>query len=48
MVGRLGDDALAAVGLGGFAVFMCMALILGVSTGVQGMAARRKGRDGGD
>jgi putative MATE family efflux protein len=43
MVGRLGDDALAAVGLGGFAVFMCMALILGVSTGVQATAARRKG-----
>jgi len=43
MVGYLGDPALAAVGLGGFVVFMCQALILGVSTGVQSSAARRKG-----
>ena len=37
MVGTLGDAALAAVGLGGFANFMFMALILGVATGVQVM-----------
>ena len=43
MVGFLGDSALAAVGLGGFVVFMCQALILGVSTGVQSTAARKKG-----
>ncbi len=43
MVGMLGNAALAAVGLGGFAMFMCMALILGISTGVQSTAARRKG-----
>lgn len=43
MVGTLGDAALAAVGLGGFALFMCMALLLGISTGVQATAARRKG-----
>ncbi|MDJ0905286.1 MAG: MATE family efflux transporter [Woeseiaceae bacterium] len=43
MVGFLGDPALAAVGLGGFIVFMCQALILGISTGVQASAARRKG-----
>jgi len=43
MVGFLGDPALAAVGLGGFVVFMCQALILGVSTGVQTSAARRQG-----
>jgi putative MATE family efflux protein len=43
MVGFLGDPALAAVGLGGFIVFMCQALILGISTGVQSSAARRKG-----
>ena len=42
MVGFLGDAALAAVGLGGFIVFMCQALILGISTGVQSSAARRK------
>ncbi len=40
MVGFLGDSALAAVGLGGFVVFMCQALILGISTGVQSTAAR--------
>lgn len=43
MVGTLGDAALAAVGLGGFANFMFMALVLGISTGVQAQAARRKG-----
>ena len=43
MVGFLGDAALAAVGLGGFVLFMCQALILGISTGVQTTAARRKG-----
>ena len=43
MVGTLGDAALAAVGLGGFVNFMFIALILGVSTGVQVMTARRKG-----
>lgn len=48
MVGFLGDPALAAVGLGGFIVFMCQALILGISTGVQSSAARRKGEGRGD
>lgn len=43
MVGTLGNAALAAVGIGGFAAFMAQALILGVATGVQAMAARRKG-----
>lgn len=43
MVGRLGDAALAAVGLGGFANFMCIAFITGMSAGVQAMAARRLG-----
>ena len=43
MVGFLGDAALAAVGLGGFVVFMCQAMILGISTGVQSSAARQKG-----
>ena len=48
MVGFLGDAALAAVGLGGFIVFMCQALILGISTGVQTSAARRKGEGRAD
>jgi multidrug resistance protein, MATE family len=43
MVGTLGDAALGAVGLGGFANFMFMALLLGISVGVQTTAARRKG-----
>ena len=43
MVGFLGDAALAAVGLGGFIVFASQALILGISTGVQTLAARKKG-----
>ena len=47
MVGSLGDAALAAAGVGSFANFMCIALIMGISTGVQAMAARRlgEGRD---
>ena len=43
MVGSLGDAALAGVGLGGFANFLLSAFILGLSTGVQAMAARRVG-----
>jgi len=43
MVGSLGDAALAGVGLGGFANFLLTAFILGLSTGVQAMAARRVG-----
>ncbi|MFQ5548731.1 MAG: MATE family efflux transporter [Woeseia sp.] len=43
MVGFLGNPALAAVGLGSFVVFMCQALILGISTGVQTLAARKMG-----
>lgn len=43
MVGYLGDAALAAVGLSGFVVYMCQALVMGISTGVQSSAARRHG-----
>ncbi len=43
MVGHLGDAALAAVGMGGFAVFMAMAIMLGISVGVQAISSRRKG-----
>lgn len=45
MVGRLGDEALAAVGLGGFINFMCIAVITGLSSGVQAIAARRYGEN---
>lgn len=43
MVGHLGDEALAAVGISGFAAFMATSFITGLSTGVQAMASRRLG-----
>jgi putative MATE family efflux protein len=43
MVGLLGAPALAAVGMGSFANFMATAFIMGLSVGVQAMAARRLG-----
>ena len=43
MVGRLGTAALAGVGIGGFANFMSVAVVMGLSAGVQAMCARRKG-----
>ncbi len=43
MVGTLGDEALFAVGLGGFLNFLLSAAILGLGAGVQAMAARRVG-----
>jgi putative MATE family efflux protein len=43
MVGHLGDNALAAIGISGFAAFMATALITGLSSGVQAMASRRMG-----
>ncbi len=43
MVGVLGMNALAGVGVGGYAAFMATALILGLSSAVQAMVARRSG-----
>ncbi|MCA9629804.1 MAG: MATE family efflux transporter [Myxococcales bacterium] len=43
MVGRLGDAALAGVGLASFANFLTLALITGLSSGVQAISARRLG-----
>lgn len=43
MVGVLGASALAAVGVGSFANFMATAFVTGFSSGVQAIAARRKG-----
>jgi putative MATE family efflux protein len=47
MVGHLGDAALAATGIGGFTNYLCIAFIIGLSAGVQALAARRlgEGRD---
>ncbi len=44
MVGTLGNAALAAVGIGGFANFFAMSALLGISVGVQATASRRKGQ----
>ncbi|MCG8418759.1 MAG: MATE family efflux transporter [Proteobacteria bacterium] len=43
MVSQLGKDAVAAVGLGGFAHFLASSFIIGLAAGVQAMASRRKG-----
>ncbi len=43
MVGTLGDNALAAVGIASFANFMAMSFVMGMAAGVQAAAARRRG-----
>ncbi len=43
MVGSLGSQALAGVGLGSYANFMAVALVMGLGAGVQAMVARRQG-----
>ena len=43
MVGSLGDLALAAVGTGSFIAFMAVSVVMGLSTGVQAIVARRMG-----
>ncbi len=43
MVGTLGSEALAGVGLGSYANFMAVALVMGLGAGVQAMVARRRG-----
>ena len=45
MVGALGNEALGAVGFGGFANFIAIAFITGLATGVQAMVARRHGEE---
>ncbi len=45
MVGHLGDAALAATGIGGFTNYLCIAFIIGLSAGVQALAARRLGEE---
>ncbi len=48
MVGVLGKEALAGVGTASFAVFMATAVVMGLSSGVQAMAARRVGEGRGN
>jgi len=43
MVGQLGAVALAAVGIGSFAVFMSQSIVLGLSSSVQAVVSRRVG-----
>ena len=43
MVGRLGDAALAATGIGSFTNYLAISFIIGLSAGVQALAARRLG-----
>lgn len=43
MVGRLGDNALAGVGIGSYATFIVVSVVMGLSAGVQAMVARRFG-----
>lgn len=48
MVGRLGDSALAATGVGSFFNYLSVAAVIGLATGVQATAARRIGQNRGD
>ena len=43
MVGRLGDTALAGVGVGSYASFIVVSTVMGLSSGVQALVARRYG-----
>ncbi len=43
MVGRLGETALAGVGVGGYATFITVSMVMGLSAGVQALVARRHG-----
>lgn len=43
LVGSLGETVLAGVGVGGYAIFMLTALIMGLASGVQSQVARRHG-----
>lgn len=43
MVGRLGNSAIAAVGLSAFSFTLVLALVVGIEPAVQGLVARRRG-----
>jgi MATE family multidrug resistance protein len=45
MVGHLGDSALAATGIGAFTNYLAISFIIGLSAGVQALAARRLGEN---
>ena len=43
MVGQLGEVALAGVGIGGYACFITISVVIGLSASVQALVARRSG-----
>ena len=45
MVGHLGDSALAATGIGSYTNYLAISFIIGLSAGVQALAARRLGEE---
>ncbi len=45
MVGHLGDTALAATGIGSYSNYLAISFIIGLSAGVQALAARRLGEE---
>ena len=45
IVGQLGSNALAAVGMGGNTNYLASAAVIGIGAGVQAMVARRKGEN---
>lgn len=45
MVGNLGADALAGVGIGSYAAFLTVSLVMGLSAAVQTLVARRMGAE---
>ena len=45
MVGHLGDTALAATGIGSYSNYLAISFIIGLSAGVQALAARRVGEE---
>ncbi|WP_249975676.1 MATE family efflux transporter [Vreelandella olivaria] len=46
LVGHLGEQALAGVGIGGYAMFMVTALVFGLSSSVQSQTAQKLGAGG--
>lgn len=44
MVGHLGSDALAGIGIGSYASFLTVSLVMGLSAAVQTLVARRMGQ----
>ncbi|WP_415900834.1 MATE family efflux transporter [Neptuniibacter sp. QD48_11] len=48
LVGQLGEASLAGVGIGGYANFVAISLILGLSSGVQTLVARHQGEGQND